>query len=147
MSLLWAQAATVEDERYDGDEDHDDHALHPTFEAAGIKHSPCGFSRCPNQDFEHSDAFDEAETRMFNGVRMPVKHLDLTKPVYGFEHTADMHTLRAYTRDPGARKGLPVVFQHQGRQHIMNGHHGIAAAMLRGDSSIPVHHINLDQEN
>lgn len=164
MSTLWIEAASWGDD-YDGDdhfvpyqhhhdddfdanldEEHHAHALHPSFEAAGIRHSPCGFSRCPEQDFEHSDAFDRAEEiSMRQGSRLPVKSLDLTGPVHGFETTADLHTLRQYRDNPGARRGLPVVFQHRGKQHIMNGHHGIAAAMLRGDQSTPVHHINLDE--
>lgn len=149
MSTLWVEAvgSRYEDERYDGnlDEEHHEHALHPTFEAAGIRHSPCGFSRCPEQDFEHSDAFDRAEEISMNhGSHLPVKDLDLSQPVHGFEATADLHTLRRYRDNPSARRGLPVVFQHRGKQHIMNGHHGIAAAMMRGDGSIRVHHISLD---
>lgn len=148
MSLLWRTAAWG-DESYDGDEDHPQHELYPAFEAAGIRHAPCMMSRCPDQDFDHTDVFDRAEMIHFDhrerGEELPVRHIDLTKPVYGFEPTADMHQMRHYQRRGSAK--LPVVFQHQGQQYIMDGHHRVAAAMRRGDASMPVRHIDLDNEH
>jgi hypothetical protein len=142
MSNLWATAIISYDE------EHEDHALHPAFEAAGIKHAPCAFSRCPDMDFEHSDAFDRAETHLYNEKEnLPVEHIDLSKPIYGFEATADLHTLRRYTAHPESREGLPIVFRHQGKHFILNGHHGLAGALRRGDSGADVHMIDLDKES
>jgi hypothetical protein len=154
MSLLWKTAVALEDE------EHDRHGLHPAFKAAGVKEAPCGFSRCPDMDFEHSDAFDRASIRNWHsqGIDdsgdasswhtsdLPVEHLDLSKPLYGFEHTCDLHTLRRYIDHPQARKGLPTVFRHSGEHYVMDGHHGLAGALRRGDSGADVHMIDLDKE-
>lgn len=154
MSNLWVKVA-----RADGDDDfnpsldekHHQHSLHPAFAAAGIKEAPCGFSRCPDMDFDHSDAFDRAETKGYEhyegGTSPPTEHLDLSKPLHGFEPTCDMHTLRRYTHHPETRKGLPTVFRHQGGHYIMNGHHGLSGALRRGDTHMDVHMIDLDQED
>lgn len=165
MSLLWKAAkdlSNLSDDEYEDyyghprgggghlyrnyAEDHEQHSMNPAFEGAGIKHAPCAFSLCRDADQEHSDAFDEAEERFLNG---DFKHgdIDLTKPVYGFEATADMHTLRRYTKHPESRQGHPPsVFIHQGRQYIHNGHHGISGALRRGDTSIPGAIVNLDED-
>lgn len=146
------QPADVDDDHvrhWVDEEEHDEHWLHPTFAAAGIKDSPCGYSRCTTQDEEHSDAFDDAERHMFHHGydSVPVHHLDLKKTtLHGFEPTCDMHTLRKYIKDPTARQGLPMVFKHKGEHHIMNGHHGLAAALIRGDSHADVHLIDLDKD-
>lgn len=153
MALLWTQAAQhAQDwESYNGEEPHDYHALHPAFEAAGIKHAPCGYTRCDDHDGEHSDAFDEAERRSFDthdsGKELPREKVDLSKPVHGFESTADLHTLRKYTADPTTRPaGDPVWFRSKGKHYIFNGHHGTAAAMRRGDSHLHVRMIDLDKD-
>lgn len=159
MSILWVVATAMEDEP------HEKHALHPAFKAAGIKEAPCGFSRCPDQDFEHSKVFDKAENRLYDSIppvedaradwwpseerktNLPVEHLDLSKPLHGFESTADLHTLRRYTNHPEARTGIPIVFRHQGKHFIMNGHHGLSGALRRGDAHADVHMIDLDKED
>jgi hypothetical protein len=142
MSNLWVRVAVSS-----YDEPHDQHTLHPSFAAAGIKEAPCAASYCPDVDWDHSDAFDRAEHTMFTGKGdLPVEHLDLTKPLHGFETTCDMHTLRRYTHHPESRKGLPTVFRHQGKAYVMNGHHGLAGALRRGDTGADVHMIDLDKE-
>jgi hypothetical protein len=141
MSLLWVVAA------YPYSEDHDEHVMHPTFEAAGLKHAPCSFTRCSDFDQDHSDAFDRAETNLYDlKQKLPVESMDLSKPLYGFEPTCDLHTLRRYTAHPESRKGLPIVFRHQTKTYILNGHHGLAGALRRGDSHADVHMIDLDKD-
>lgn len=150
MSLLWAKVARWSDDDDYGlaptDEEHHEHALHPVFQAAGIGPAPCMMSRCPEQDFEHSDTYDWAESLASDrGQRnLPVHHLDLTEPVHGFEFTADMHRLRHYIKHPS--QDPPTVFRHRGQHYIMDGHHRVAAALLREDTSIPVHRVDLDTE-
>lgn len=138
MSLLWTKVAAYA-------EDHDEHHLNPAFEAAGIKPGPCGFSLCHDADWDHSDAFDEAERRFFNGEHKP-ERISLAEPVYGFEHTADMHTIRRYTKHPESRKGPITMFRHQGKHYLFNGHHGTAAALRRGDSHLDVEMVDLDKD-
>lgn len=159
MSLLWVKVAKqMTDDEYDDyyghprsaretnyAEDHNQHGMSPAFEAAGIKHAPCAFSLCNDVDWDHSDAFDEAEDRFFKGQHEPHR-LDLSQPVHGFEATADMHTLRRYTKHPESRGGNePSVFRFRGKTYIHNGHHGIAAALRRGDSHIDTAMVDLDQ--
>lgn len=158
MSLLWTKVARHPAylDEYPADyggtlnETHDDHPLNPAFEAAGIKHAPCAYSLCDDHDPDHSDTFDRAEEVAFrhrrSGTMPPVERVDLSKPVHGFEPTADMHTLRRYMADPTSRGSHPVWFRHDGKHYIFNGHHGTAAAMHRGDSHLDVHMIDLDKE-
>lgn len=37
-----------------------------------------------------------------------------------------------------------IVATHKGRHYILDGHHTVMAAALRGDKTIDVHHINMD---
>ncbi len=76
-----------------------------------------------------------------------MERVDLSKPVHGMENLADLHTLRKYQHDSSNRKsGHPIWFRHRGQHHIMDGHHGTAAAMRRGDSHLDVHMIDLDKD-
>lgn len=152
MSNLWVKVA-VDDEpdfSYSKGEEHYKHALHPAFEAAGIRHAPCAASYCPDVDHKHADAFDRAEEQVFDGLKhrdLPVEHMDLSKPLYGYETTADMHTIRRYTHHPQTRKGLPTVFRHEGGHYIMDGHHGLSGALRRGDTHTDVQMVDLDKED
>ena len=140
MSLLWTKVASW---RID-DEEHDEHAMHPSFEAAGLKHAPCAFVRCPEFDEEHSDAFDRAEERFFNGDHHP-ENVDLSKPIYGFEPTCKMRTLRHFTDHPEARPQEPAIFRHQGKHYLFDGHHGVSAALRRGDKTMKMAVVDLDK--
>jgi hypothetical protein len=153
MSLLWRVAKSYAD---DDDEDwslkeepHDRHALHPMFEAAGIKSQPCAHYRCDEEDPEHSAAFDEAERRHFDRRYTGMERFDLSQPVHGFEPTAMTRTLVAYEHFPDAPnvKKPPIYFRYKGQTHIMDGHHRTAAALRRGDSHINVKMIDLDADN
>jgi hypothetical protein len=63
------------------------------------------------------------------------------------ESTAHPSVIRKYRRDPGSRPaGLPVAFRHKGTLHLMDGHHGTAAALHRGDNPIAMHVIDLDKD-
>lgn len=154
MSLLWLRAKRSYDDEDSRpgtyNEVHDDHSLHPIFEAAGIKHAPCAYSLCDDFDHDHSDAFDDAETKAFRhrraGTMPPVERVSLHEPVHGFEATCDRHTLAAYQAFPQSRDGHPIWFRHEGKHYIFNGHHGTAAAMRRGDSHLDVHMIDLDKD-
>lgn len=155
MSLLWAKVAKrpayEDDDWHTSNETHDDHPLNPTFQAAGIKPSPCGYSLCDDHDEHYSDAFDEAERRSFKswetGNHLPVERVSLKEPVHGFEPHCDVHTLLRYQRDPESRGSHPVWFRHEGKHYIFNGHHGTAAALRRGDSHLDVHMIDLDKDD
>ena len=72
--------------------------------------------------------------------------MDLSKPLYGFEARASETTIAEYTRQPERRRGTPSVFRHQGKHYIMNGHHGLAGALRRGDSHADVQMIDLDKD-
>jgi hypothetical protein len=149
MSLLWRVAKSYGDEDLTiADESHDDHVLHPTFEAAGMRHSPCCYSRCEQQDLDHADAFDEAERRHFAGETTP-ERLDLTKPIHGFESTADLHTLRAYRLFPDVpHVQRPVkAFRFKGQVHLMDGHHRTAARMFNGEPHVDSDMADLDADN
>ena len=76
----------------------------------------------------------------------PVERIDLSKPLYGFENNCHPSVLSKYTAHPEARRGRPYVFRHQGKHYIMDGHHGLAGALLRGDSHADVHMIDLDKD-
>lgn len=155
MSLLWTRVASTmayDDPRHPHYEGHDDHTLHPIFAAAGMKPAPCTYTRCADWDEEHSNAFDEAEGRAYEAwadhKKPPVEHVDLSKPVHGFEPVCDRHTLLKYTADPTSRiGGHPVWFRHKGQHYVMDGHHGTAAALRRGDSHLAVHMIDLDKDD
>jgi hypothetical protein len=140
MALLWTKVA-----RSSLDETHDEHSLHPAFEAAGIRHAPCAYVRCDDFDEAHSDVFDEAENRFSEGHHQR-EDVDLSKPLYGFEPTCDMHTLRRYTKHPESRSGDPAIFRHQGKHYIFNGHHGISGALRRGDKTMPMDVVDLDKD-
>lgn len=140
MSLLWvaarqAQAAYAEE--------HAEHDLHPAFAAAGIKTGPCAFPLCHDADDDHAEAYDEAERRGFAGDYHR-ERIDLSQPLYGFEHTCDLHTLRRYTHQ--APEEPAFVFRHRGAHYIMNGHHRLAAALRRGDTHADVDMIDLDED-
>lgn len=149
MSLLWVEAAHTD---WDPDESHDWHRLHPAFEAAGIKPSPCNYTDCDQHDGEHSDAFDRADDINYEnhqaGRKAPVEHVDPKKdPIHGFESSGHPSLIRKYLKDPQSRSaGLPVAFRHQGNLHLIDGHHGTAAALHRGDARIPMHVIDLDHQ-
>ena len=145
MSNLWVVAAHKNPLGY---EDHDRHPMHPMFEAAGIKHAPCGSSYCYDMDRDHSDVFDRASTRANDrdGERPPVERIDLSKPLYGYEDNCYLGTLGKYTAHPEARRGLPFVFRYNDKHYILDGHHGLSGALLRGDSHADVHMIDLDKD-
>jgi hypothetical protein len=78
--------------------------------------------------------------------------LDLTKqPIYATQsHVAREHIQR-YTDDPSS--GMhnpdqgsedPVIVTHEGRIHVGDGHHRVAAALARGETHLPVWHFDLD---
>lgn len=138
MSLLWVAARRAHSAYA---EDHTEHDLHPAFAAAGIVPSRCGFPLCHDVDYDHAEAFDEAERRGFEGKYHP-ERISLAEPVHGFEHICDLHTLRRYTHEPPTEPAL--MFRHQGQHHILNGHHRLAAALRRGDSHADVDMIDLD---
>jgi 8-oxo-dGTP pyrophosphatase MutT (NUDIX family) len=87
----------------------------------------------------------------------------LTKPVYATQsHVAQAHIDR-YLDDPHStswhqqRYGpahpgneylgddAPMFVTHQGRMHVTEGHHRVAAALQRGERSIAGYHFNLDK--
>lgn len=140
MALLWTKVA-----RSSLDETHDEHSLHPAFEAAGIKHAPCAFVRCDDYDDEHSSAFDRAETHFYNGEHHH-EDVDLSQPLYGFEPTCKMRTLRRFTTHPEDRPDDPCIFRHQGKHYVFDGHHGISGALRRGDKTMPMHVVDLDKD-
>jgi len=138
MSLLWAKVAS----RFA--EEHDEHAMHPYFRAAGIKESPCGYRLCSDHDEDHGDAFDEAEARQWNGGGTP-HDLDLRQPVHGFESGLSEETANILPAQRPAKQP-PVVFRHKGQVHIMDGHNRLADALLRGQSHYPVVMHDLDKD-
>lgn len=152
MSLLWRTAAALVDDSYQPwDEEHHEHALSPVFEAAGIKHSPCAYTRCHGWHEDYSNAFDKAEEKGYEhyekGTSPPIERVSLKEPVHGFEPTSDRSQMLAYQHFPEKmQKTPPTWFRHEGKHYIMDGHHRTAAAMRRGDSHLDVHMIDLDKD-
>lgn len=140
MSLLWLVAA-----RSSLSEEHAEHAMHPYFAAAGITEAPCGYSLCDDVDQEHSERFDEAESRLFAGQASRA-NLDLSVPLHGFEHHLSPET-RHGTDAGRAEVHPPTVFRSGGQHYIMDGHNRLAAALLAGRSHHPVHLVDLDQKD
>lgn len=136
MTLLWARIAKITSPVQ---ETHFEHRMSPVFEAAGLHHSPCADGTCDDYDPEHGWAFEAAfralDRANEDGADLPVEHVD-PKSLHGFEPTADLHTLRRYTRQPP--EVPPTAFRHHGRLHLIDGHHRAAAAARRGDATTPV---------
>lgn len=80
--------------------------------------------------------------------------VDLTRPIYATQtHVAQEHMdrYRANAHAPvhnqeyrGLDADAPIVVTHEGRRHVIDGHHRIAAGIGRGDTAMPVLHFNLD---
>lgn len=155
MSLLWKTAMAFDPEGHSiTSETHNDHLLAKEFRDAGMKQSPCTAKWCNAYDKSHADAQDRAEGKvLFKRDREAAwtdHDLDLKKPVYGMEASANPVTLENYQKNPGSRRsegsGQAWAFRHRGKIHLQNGHHGVAAAMLRGDSHYPIKLVDLDKE-
>lgn len=76
--------------------------------------------------------------------------LDTTQtPLYATQtHVAQEH-LDKYHHDPSASTHdsgelAPRLITHEGRVHVADGHHRIATAIARGETDLPVWHMNLD---
>lgn len=79
------------------------------------------------------------------------------QPVYATQSHVSQKHLDKYKADPGATTHepsssgqylgdhAPMMVTHQGRLHVTEGHHRVAAALQRGDSHINAYHYNADE--
>lgn len=92
------------------------------------------------------------------------KPVGIKGPVWATQSHVNQGHINRYKNDPGDKswfehrggdpmkagveyKGTkhPLFVTHQGRLHVIEGHHRVAAAMQRGDTHIQGWHINLDE--
>lgn len=123
-------------------EKHEDHLLAPEFKAVGMKQSPCTASWCEAHDQEHEDAYEKAYDLHGEG-KSHTHDLDLSRPIHGMETRADMNHIHNLAQSPEKAKGRALVMEHKGQIHVLDGHHRIAAGMLRGDTHHPVHLVEI----
>lgn len=87
--------------------------------------------------------------------------VNLKQPVYATQSHVSQDHINKYIADPGATShhklkygdsapaylgdGAPMFVTHEGRLHTTEGHHRVAAALQRGDSSIMGWHYDADQ--
>jgi hypothetical protein len=77
---------------------------------------------------------------MFTKANMRVEELLPTQP---FVRTENVETLRMKI---GETKPTHIrVVTHKGKHYIDDGHHAVMAAKLRGDETVEVSYLNLDQ--
>jgi hypothetical protein len=69
-----------------------------------------------------------------------IRNLNATQP---FVHTNDVEKLRNKISD--TQPSHITVATHKGKHYIMDGHHAVMAAKLRGDKTITTKHIDLDK--
>lgn len=107
------------------------------------------------------DMPDVEDPRLFHFMRhqMPktqgndwdYAYADLTRPVYATQsHVAKEHIER-YKNNPDSpqhwtdKTSVPLMVTHEGRTHVADGHHRVAAGIARGETEMPVFHLNLDR--
>ena len=97
-------------------------------------------------DFFHPDKERNAEgKRQFKAKYKPatMKISDLHATQH-FVRTNDQQKLHDKVKEKNP--GHIVVVTHKGKHFIADGHHSVMAARLRGDTHVPVHHLDMDSE-
>lgn len=160
MTLLWTRAMPWVQRPDD-----------PTYTPIPVKHA--GFAGYvgphPHDDHPaqnpHEDVADIEDPRLHHFIRNhrrydsddlfePSVADTTTFPIYATQtHVAKEH-FDKYRADPraathvssdGSGSADPVLITHEGRVHAADGHHRLAAAIARGDTELPVWHVNLDR--
>jgi hypothetical protein len=144
VSLLWRVAVALPDagSAHLDEADHRAHSLHPEFKAMGMQEAPGTYPGCKHYDEEHDerigDHIDAHMDRMRKGgVR--IGDVDLTKPTYGMESHFDAGHARALyegTRTEHPTKGMAHVMVHDGANYVIDGHHRVGVAMLKGQKTM-----------
>jgi hypothetical protein len=141
MSLLWTRAVRDPDDLGYYGEPHEDHLPSPALAEAGITNSPCTGPGCTEYDEEHDKASWEAHDKRAGA---PTRILPPDHPLSGMETHIDPETVARYGRGE-PRKGLPLVFRHRGRDHILDGHHRLIADRVDGRPT-EVRYVDMDKE-
>lgn len=123
-----------------------------------------GHSSDPEAD-HHNDALmkfvdDYPEHQGNLGGKISHGTVDLGGPVYATQSHVSQSHLDKYHANPSAPTDrmdkygpsesryhgdhAPIFVYHQGRLHVTEGHHRVAAALQRGDSRIQGYHYNAD---
>ena len=76
---------------------------------------------------------------MYQDAEHPIKSLIPTQP---FVSTGDKEKLNSKIKD--THPNNVVTATHKGRTYILDGHHAVMAASLRGDTHIKTKYVNLD---
>ena len=76
----------------------------------------------------------------FEKKTMSISDLHPTQP---FVHTGDVEKLQGKIDD--MNPSHVRVATHKGRHYILDGHHAVMAARLRGEKTIDVGHMNMDE--
>lgn len=149
MSLLWKHATMISDDERMAAGNAMPQESQDLYDKAGIKSDSPDYGENPDFDdaFDHvvghADTGTEHEQPRCESCHSGPHRLDLSKPLRGNEKHFDQEHLNGLVN--GTRKSkddAPVVMEHKGENHIIDGHHRIIAAKLRGDSHIDVdlHH-------
>lgn len=95
-----------------------------------------------NLGFFNKDTQKEAQEKykaMQTKQTLPIKDLHATQP---FVRTDDEDRLKAKVDE--TNPSHIIVVKHKNKHYIMDGHHAVMAAKLRGDKTVEVHHVDLD---
>lgn len=71
---------------------------------------------------------------------MKISDLNATQP---FVKTLDQETLKKKMNEKNPSHIL--VATHKGKHYIMDGHHAVMAAAMRGETHVPVKHLDMDK--
>jgi hypothetical protein len=88
----------------------------------------------------NSSQFEKGPNRAMPRVRVRTSRLSPTQVDYKVEQIRKISA-----QDPRGIEHDPVVHPFQGRYHISDGHHRVAAAMMRGDTAVTVKRAPPDQ--
>ena len=69
-----------------------------------------------------------------------IKDLKATQPFVKISDKEKLHDKIHHEKD-----SHPIVATHQGHHYVLDGHHRVLGASLRGEKTIKVKHINLDE--
>lgn len=98
------------------------------------------FGHTAGKDREQDNKSIERYNSSFSPKTMSIKDLNATQP---FVRTDDVEQLKNKLKN-SSPDNIRIA-QHKGKNYILDGHHSVMAAKLRGEKDISVNHINFDE--